>query len=94
MISAAEIEALVTVRQLARSGRARELREAAGLSIGEIAPMIGVTSTTIWRWELGQRKPKGEAALRYAAFLLALQTRAPALAGISGARDEDQHEKV
>jgi transcriptional regulator with XRE-family HTH domain len=56
-------------REDALSGRARELRIAAGLSQAEIAAAADVDQTTISTWELGRRRPRGEAALRYAKVL-------------------------
>src|SRR5919108_2668893 len=38
-----------------KSPRARELREAAGLSQSETAEIIGTTSATLRRWEEGER---------------------------------------
>lgn len=63
---------LVGVRGLARSGRAREIRIAAGVSLADVAGAIGVAAGTVQRWENGLRKPYGSAALRYGALLDAL----------------------
>lgn len=60
---------LARVRQLCTSGSARVRREAARLSLAEVATPVEVTPTTVWRWERGQRKPRGDAALRYLAVL-------------------------
>lgn len=60
---------LVQVRAQARSGEARAIRLAAGLSVGEIARAVGVASVTVWRWENGQRAPRSPAAERYARVL-------------------------
>lgn len=64
---------LTAVRALARSGRARELRLAAGLSLAELAAAIGVAAPTIHRWEIAARRPHGNAAIRYGAVLDALE---------------------
>lgn len=64
-----ELEALARVRALCRSGAAKAVRQANDLSLGEIAPEIGVSQSTIFRWENGERRPTGEAALRYLALL-------------------------
>ena len=69
---------LAAVRELSRTGRARELRLAADLSLYEVARAIGVSAATVQRWEVGERRPHGEAALRYAALLEALVERAAA----------------
>lgn len=34
---------------------------------------VGVAAATVQRWELGRRRPRGTAALRYAALLSALE---------------------
>jgi DNA-binding transcriptional regulator YiaG len=60
---------LTRVRRLAASGAARAIREAAGLSLTEAANSAEVHRLTIYRWEHGQRRPHGEAALRYLALL-------------------------
>jgi DNA-binding XRE family transcriptional regulator len=61
--------ALVRVRRLASSGVAKKRREDAGLSIADIAEAIGVSATTVFRWENSLRRPTGEAALRYGRLL-------------------------
>lgn len=66
---------LSRIRSLARSGSARTVRLAAGLSLAEIAATVGVTSSAVFRWENGERAPHGDAALRYGELLEALMTR-------------------
>ena len=51
---------------------ARELRERAQLSQGELAGEIGVEPSTISRWESGSRKPRGKRADAYAGALVAV----------------------
>lgn len=60
---------LVRVRRLASTGAARAIREDAGLSLAELANAAKVHKTTIFRWETGLRRPRGEAAQRYLAVL-------------------------
>lgn len=60
---------LVQVRAKASSGVARLARMNARLSLAEIAELCGVGPSTVWRWELGKRAPRGEPALRYAQIL-------------------------
>jgi DNA-binding transcriptional regulator YiaG len=62
-------ERLQALRELTTSGKAREIREAARLTESEIARSVGTHYSTVSRWESGQRLPRGEAALRYAALL-------------------------
>jgi DNA-binding transcriptional regulator YiaG len=54
------------VRQLFRSGRARKMRERAGLSLREFAAMAGVPASSLQTWEAGQHAPRPEAALAWA----------------------------
>jgi DNA-binding transcriptional regulator YiaG len=66
---------IVRVRRLASTGAARALREDAGLSLAEAASDIEVDRTTLWRWEVGRLKPRGERAARYLRFLEELSSR-------------------
>jgi DNA-binding transcriptional regulator YiaG len=50
-----------------RDGRA--LRERHRLSLREIGYTVGVSPSTVCRWESGERRPRGAAAIRYAALL-------------------------
>lgn len=69
---AQELRLIAWVRGLVESGAARSIREAARVSQPEVARTVRVDTSTISRWESGQRLPKGRAALRYAAVLQAL----------------------
>lgn len=64
---------LVRVRELVTTGKARDLRLAAHLSLSEASAIVLVAPTTIFRWERGERMPRGKAALRYLQFLDRLQ---------------------
>lgn len=64
-----DLARLAQVRALASSGAARSVRLAAGLSLGEVARTLGVSPSTILRWETGERSPRGELALRYTDLL-------------------------
>ncbi|BCT76085.1 hypothetical protein SCMU_19270 [Sinomonas cyclohexanicum] len=57
---------------MALDGTAARLRQAAGLSLKEVAGPVGVTVTSVYRWEKGLRAPRGEAAIRYLRVLDAL----------------------
>lgn len=72
----APILRLAGVRAAASSGEARRLREIAQLSIGEVAKACGVDQSTVWRWERGTRKPRGEAALAYGELIESLRKTA------------------
>ena len=56
---------LVLARRLARDGSGRATRERSGLSIRELARVIGVDVATLSRWERGEARPRGEAALQW-----------------------------
>ena len=61
---------LSLLRGMVESGEARELRLRARLSLGEVAEAVGVSTSTIFRWENGQRRPHGAPALRYLKLLV------------------------
>jgi transcriptional regulator with XRE-family HTH domain len=67
-----EHETLIEIaraRRLARTGEGRRIREAAAVSVRELAAAVGVDPTTVWRWETGQSIPKPEQARRWDAAL-------------------------
>ena len=64
-----DLPLLIEARDATRSGRGERLRVAAGLSQGEMAAAIGVTPACISRWEAGDRRPRGAAAVAYAQLL-------------------------
>ncbi|WP_083442309.1 helix-turn-helix domain-containing protein [Nitriliruptor alkaliphilus] len=63
-------------RRLATSGDGARIRQAARLSVAEVAAAVGVDRVTVARWETGERRPTGEPALRYAALIGALARQA------------------
>ncbi len=69
------------VRRLARSGGARQIREAAGLSLPELAAELRVHPSTLWRWETGKTAPRASTALRWASVLSRLAAEAAAFPG-------------
>ena len=76
-----DLQLLVQVRRMAASGEARQLREAADLSRADVGGTVGVDQSTIWKWETGERRPRGPAALRYARVLQMLGRDTPTPAG-------------
>jgi DNA-binding transcriptional regulator YiaG len=60
---------LVRVRAVVRTGAARRIREAAGLTRTEVARSIGTSHACISRWEHGNRVPQGAPAIRYLRLL-------------------------
>lgn len=72
---------LAQARRLATSGEGKTAREAAGLSLREVADVIGVSVSGLFRWENGDRRPRGEPAVAWAEFLEQLATISPRRAG-------------
>ena len=76
MSSSPEVEEPAVVRaeligHLA-SGRATEIRTAAGVSQSDVARSIGASRSTVASREQGRRMPRGELADRYSKLLAAL----------------------
>jgi DNA-binding transcriptional regulator YiaG len=51
----------------------RQLREAAHIPTRDMGALVGVTSTSVSRWETGAREPRGAIRARYAEVLETLQ---------------------
>lgn len=66
---------LAWLREMCRTGKARELRLAVGLSLAEIGEDYA-SPPTVYRWEMGQQVPRGEQARRYARVLRQVATLA------------------
>lgn len=64
-----EALSVASARRRVSSGEARAIRLRARLSGPEVAAAIDVSVATLWRWENGQRSPRGAAAARYNDFL-------------------------
>jgi DNA-binding transcriptional regulator YiaG len=60
---------LAKVRALTESGEARNIRQNARLSLPDIASAVGSHPSTVYRWENGERRPHGDAAIRYGNLL-------------------------
>ena len=73
MKQATDIVLLSEAREAARSGRGLRVRRAAGLSQPEVADFCGVSRACIARWEHGDRRPRGAAALRWIRLLRTLE---------------------
>jgi transcriptional regulator with XRE-family HTH domain len=56
-------------RTAARSGRGKQIRQAAGLSRAEVARLAGVSPAAVSRWESHDRTPRGDTAAAYARAL-------------------------
>lgn len=57
----------------AKDGSGRRIREQAEVAMKYVAQNIGVSEATICRWETGQRRPRGEPAVKWAALLEELE---------------------
>lgn len=66
-------ERLATVKAMAADGRAKAVRRAARLSLRDVGMAVGVDTSTVGKWERGQRVPTGDAAWRYADLITRLQ---------------------
>lgn len=53
------VEQTLKVREWIATGRARQLREAAGMSQGEVARDCNVDQQTVMRWEGRAARPRG-----------------------------------
>ena len=64
-----DITALAEARQLPPPAVRKALRLASGLTLQEVASVIGVTRSAVQRWETGKRTPSGELRVQYAELL-------------------------
>jgi len=64
-----DLQDLRLSREWAATGAAAAIRESAGLSLHEIARVVGVSPSTVLRWERGDHRPRGVCAIRYAQIL-------------------------
>jgi predicted transcriptional regulator len=63
---------LARARRLSRSGEGRRLREAAGLSVHDVARAADTTAACVSRYERGDRVPHGDTAIRWARVCAAI----------------------
>jgi len=73
--SSRSVELLAEARALIGSGEARRVRQAARLSLAEVAEAIGADLSAVGRWERGKRVPRGSAALKYAQLIARLRAQ-------------------
>ena len=69
----ADFEQMIAEQQLWTSGMRRAWRHAAGLTLDQVAERLGVTKMTVWRWESGERTPRGQHRVEYSRLLRALK---------------------
>jgi transcriptional regulator with XRE-family HTH domain len=72
-VTSKQVLELAEARRLARSGDARRIRQASGLSLSEVGAAVGVTPAAVSKWECGQRRPFGRPAIAYARLLRELE---------------------
>ena len=65
----AQAQAKRWVRRLIRKGQLPDLREDAGLTQSDVARAVGVTPSTVSRWEAGRMSITGEHAVALLALL-------------------------
>lgn len=63
------VEQVRAARRLPPPVVARAIRIAAGASQQQLADELGVNRVSVARWEAGDRRPRGELRIRYAALL-------------------------
>jgi DNA-binding transcriptional regulator YiaG len=76
MATKSEVDRAVAIaegRQLAASGIARLVRQSAGLSLRDVARVVGIDPGTVWHWEHGSKVPTGKNAIAYRDVIAALR---------------------
>lgn len=63
---------VIRMRDMVAGGLVREVRAGAGLSLAEVARVVGVVPSTVFHWERGH-VPRGDPAIRYARLLRKLE---------------------
>lgn len=74
----AEIDDIIFARTALQSGRAREIRDQAGLSRETMARELGCAATTLYKWETSDPRPRvrdNQMAARYGALLRRLEAQ-------------------
>ena len=69
------IAVFISQRNAIVDGSAREIRRKAGLTLVDVANALGVSATTVGRWESGQRVPRPAPASRYIRLLAELEAQ-------------------
>lgn len=71
-----EMERLTLIAAAAewsRDGTARDIRKRAGVSLRDVAAVVGVGESAVSRWETGIRHPRGDAAVSWVRLLVLLK---------------------
>ena len=64
-----ELHLIVWTRSRCKDGTARLIRHHAGYSLQEAGSLMGVSLSTVSKWENAKRLPRTEAAITYGRFL-------------------------
>jgi DNA-binding transcriptional regulator YiaG len=67
------LQEIATALLLARTGQAQQIRKRHQLSRREMAAQVGVSHAQLGRWETGQSRPRGDAAIRWLRVLRRLE---------------------
>jgi DNA-binding transcriptional regulator YiaG len=68
-VKSADAVKLARARELAATGEGQRIRDKSRLSRAHIGAVIGVSDVCVLRWERGDRRPSGRAAVKYADLL-------------------------
>ncbi len=68
-----DVVTLAQARRYAQTGEGARIRAAALLSLRDVAEVSNCAPATVWRWERGERAPRGDAAVAWARLLHDLQ---------------------
>ena len=69
LITSDDLGLISWTRSRCRDGTARIIRQHAGLSLAEAGSFLGVSLSTVSKWETGDRLPRTPLALSYGRFL-------------------------
>ncbi|MFI5938042.1 helix-turn-helix domain-containing protein [Actinoplanes sp. NPDC051494] len=64
---------LVAAVRYCRGGLGKRIRQGARMSQQEMARRVGVDTSALWRWEHGKRRPRDDAAVKWAQELMWLE---------------------
>jgi DNA-binding transcriptional regulator YiaG len=75
-VNTKELLDLSLARRLCANGEAAKIRRTAGLSLSDIASAVDGSVSGVFRWERGERTPRGERGAAYGRLLRELQKAA------------------
>ncbi len=68
-----DVETIANAKRLPPPAARRALRVAAGLTLQDVADVVGVTRQAVAKWETGDRNPSGRVRSAYAQALADLR---------------------